>query len=149
MGHTYCSSLYHCVFSTKERRPWIALDVQSQLWAYMGGIARAQGAKALGVGGMNDHAHLLLSLPSSLTVADAMREIKSGSSRWMRKSAGVKTFAWQEGYGAFSIGGRDAHDLVAYILDQEAHHRVQTYQEEFLRLLAVNDLDYDECYIRG
>lgn len=149
MGHTYCSSLYHCVFSTKERRPWIALDVQSQLWAYMGGIARAQGAKALGVGGMNDHAHLLLSLPSSLTVADAMREIKSGSSRWMRKSAGVKTFAWQEGYGAFSIGWNQVEVTLAYIQQQPEHHRKRDFQAEFLAFLAEHHMEYDPRYVLG
>jgi putative transposase len=149
MSHTYCSSLYHCIFSTKERRPWIALDVQSQLWAYMGGIARAHGAKALGVGGMNDHAHLLLSLPSALAVADAMREIKSGSSHWMRKSAGVKTFAWQEGYGAFSIGWNQVEVTLAYIQQQPEHHRKRDFQAEFLAFLAEHHMEYDPRYVWG
>jgi putative transposase len=81
MAHTYCSSLFHCVFSTKERRRIIAPGVQSRLWAYMGGIAREHEMKALAVGGIEDHVHILLSLPSSVAIAKAMREIKSGSSR--------------------------------------------------------------------
>ena len=76
MPHTYCSSFYHCVFSTKERRKIIPPDVQGQLWAYMGGIARGLEIRALEIGGMEDHAHLLLSLPSTMAVATAMREIK-------------------------------------------------------------------------
>jgi REP element-mobilizing transposase RayT len=79
MAHTYCSSLFHCVFSTKERRKAIAPELQERLWAYMGGIARENEMKALAVGGMDDHVHILLSLPSSLTIADAMRKIKGGS----------------------------------------------------------------------
>jgi REP element-mobilizing transposase RayT len=81
MAHTYCCSLFHCVFSTKERRESIPPEVQPHLWAYMGGIAREHGMKALAVGGTVDHVHILLSLPSSVPVAKAMREIKSASSR--------------------------------------------------------------------
>ena len=76
MAHTYCSSLFHCVFSTKERRKVIAAELQDCLWAYMGGIAREHAIKALAVGGMDDHVHLLLSLPATVSVAKAMQEIK-------------------------------------------------------------------------
>ena len=85
MSHTYCSSLFHCVFSTKERQRTIAPEIQERLWAYMGGIARENEMKALAVGGMEDHAHLLLSLPSTMTIAEAMRKIKGGSSLWMHE----------------------------------------------------------------
>lgn len=104
MGHTYCSSLFHCVFSTKGRRRLIVPEVQPRLWAYMGGIAREHETKALGVGGMEDHAHILLSFPTSLSIAVVMREIKSGSSRWMHETCNLPGFEWQDGYGAFSIG---------------------------------------------
>jgi putative transposase len=104
MAHTYCSSLFHCVFSTKGRRKIITPKVQDDLLAYMGGIARKQQMKALAAGGMDDHVHLLLSLPSSMSVAKAMQEIKRGSSLWMHESYKLPSFEWQEGYGAFSIG---------------------------------------------
>jgi putative transposase len=104
MAHTYCSSLFHCVFSTKERRGTIAPEGQERLWAYVGGIARENGMKALAVGGTEGHVHLLLSLPAPLAIATAMRQIESGSSRWMHETCGVPGFEWQEGYGAFSIG---------------------------------------------
>jgi REP element-mobilizing transposase RayT len=105
MAHTYCSALFHCVFSTKERRKTIAPELQERLWAYMGGIARENAMKAIAVGGMDDHAHILLSLPSSLSISEAMRKIKGGSSRWLHESCGLTGFEWQQGYGAFSIGG--------------------------------------------
>ena len=128
----------------------ITPEIRYRLWSYMGGILRAMHAPARAIGGTGDHLHPLMSLPSTLSTVMVLRVVKGGSTRWIHDPfPSAWRFAWQEGYGAFSIGGRDAHDLVAYILDQEAHHRVQTYQEEFLRLLAVNDLDYDECYIRG
>jgi REP element-mobilizing transposase RayT len=83
MAHTYCSLLFHCVFSTKERRKIIPAELQERLWAFIGGIAREHDMKALAVGGMEDHVHILLSLPSSKAIANAMREIKSGSSHWL------------------------------------------------------------------
>jgi REP element-mobilizing transposase RayT len=90
MSHTYCCSLHHCVFSTKGRQRTIVPEIQERLWAYMGGIARENEMKALAVGGTDDHAHLLLSLPASLSIAEAMRKIKAGSSRWLHVSCGLK-----------------------------------------------------------
>ena len=89
MGHSYCSSLYHCIFSTKERRKSITPEVRDRLWAYMGGVAREHGMTALAVGGTDDHAHLLVVIPATLAVATAMREIKSGSSRWMHDACAM------------------------------------------------------------
>jgi REP element-mobilizing transposase RayT len=93
MSHTYCCSLFHCVFSTKERRKTIAPEIQARLGAYMGGIAREHNMKALAIGGTSDHVHLLLSLPSTLAIAKAMREIKSASSHWMRDTCAME-FEW-------------------------------------------------------
>jgi len=149
MPHTYCSSLFHCVFSTKERRKIIALDVQARLWAYMGGIAREHEMKAFSVGGTDDHAHLLLSLPSSLPIAHAMREIKSGSSRWMHESFELPAFEWQEGYGAFSIGWGQVEATMAYIAGQKEHHRKRDFQAEFLAILKSQKVDYDPRYVWG
>ena len=149
MSHTYCSSLFHCVFSTKERRKSIALEAQDRLWAYMGGIAREHGMTALAVGGMDDHAHLLLSLPSSLAIANAMREIKSASSHWMHETCGVQGFEWQEGYGAFSVGRSQVDATVAYILSQKEHHRWRDFQAEFIAILKKHRIEYDPRYIWG
>lgn len=149
MSHTYCSSLYHCVFSTKERRRIIAPEIQPRLWAYMGGIAREHDSKALAIGGMGDHVHLLLSLPSSLSIATAMREIKGGSSRWMHQDCGLPGFEWQEGYGAFSIGPSQVEATVAYIAAQEVHHRKRDFQAEFIAILKKHRIEYDPRHIWG
>jgi len=149
MPHTFCSSLYHCVFSTKERRKTIPPDVQGRLWAYMGGIAREIGATALAVGGMDDHSHLLLSLPSTMALAAAMRDIKSGSSHWMRETCSLPAFAWQEGYGAFSIGSAQVETTAAYIANQVEHHRKRDFQSEFLAILKKQGIACDPRFVWG
>jgi REP element-mobilizing transposase RayT len=149
MAHTFCCSLFHCVFSTKDRRKIIAPDVQSRLWPYMGGIAREHKMKALAVGGTDDHIHLLLSLPSSLPIAKAMREIKSASSHWMHETCGLRGFEWQEGYGAFSIGWSQVETTLAYIAGQEEHHRKRDFQAEFVAILKKHRIEYDPRYIWG
>ncbi|MGB0063323.1 MAG: IS200/IS605 family transposase [Terracidiphilus sp.] len=149
MPHTYCSSLFHCVFSTKERRKAIAPEIQERLWAYIGGVANEHGLKALSTGGTEDHIHILLSLPSSFPIAKAMREIKSASSFWMRHTIAQPDFAWQEGYGAFSIGCSQIATTSAYIRSQEEHHRQRNFQAEFLAFLKKHRIEYDPRYVWG
>jgi putative transposase len=149
MAHTYCSSLFHCVFSTKERQRGIAPELQERLWAYTGGIARENEMKALAVGGMDDQVHILLSLPSSLSIAEAMRKIKSGSSRWLHETCGLKGFAWQEGYGAFTIGWSQVDATVAYIAGQKEHHRKRDFQAEYLVMLELHRIAFDPRYVWG
>ena len=149
MSHTYCCSLFHCVFSTKERRKTIVPEIQARLWAYMGGIAREHQMKALGIGGTEDHVHLLLSLPSSMPIAAAMREIKSASSHWVHGICAIEEFEWQEGYGAFSIGWAQVDATLAYIARQEEHHRKSDFQTEFVAFLKKHRIDYDPRYVWG
>src|SRR5215213_9383466 len=130
MSHSYTNSLYHCVFSTKERRKTIDVDPQARLWAYLGGIARDNGLKALAIGGIEDHVHLLLSLPSTLAVAKSMQLVKGGSSKWVHDTFPERRdFAWQEGYGAFSVGVSQIEDTKRYIENQAEHHRNKTFEE--------------------
>ena len=149
MAHTYCSSLFHCVFSTRERGKVIAPELQDRLWAYMGGIARENGMVALGVGGTEDHVHLLLSLPSTMTIAGAMQKIKGGSSLWLHETCGLTGFEWQKGYGAFSIGVSQMAATVAYIAGQAEHHRKRDFQAEFLAILNQHGIEYDPRYVWG
>ena len=149
MSHTYCCALFHCVFSTKERRKIITAEIQPRLWSYMGGIARKRKMKALGVGGTDDHAHILLSLPSSLPIAKAMREIKSESSRWMRETCALEGFKWQEGYGAFSIGWAQVDATLKYIASQKERHRKHDFQAEFIAFLKKHQMEYDPRYVWG
>jgi len=149
MSHTYCCSLFHCVFSTKGRRRTILPEIQHRLGEYIGGIARRHGMRALVVGGIEDHFHILLSLPSSIPLAKAMREIKSASSRWMHETVAIKGFQWQEGYGAFSIGPAQIANTLAYIAGQAEHHKKHDFQSEFVAFLKKNHVDYDPRYIWG
>ena len=149
MPHTYCSSLFHCVFSTKERRRLIAEDMRERLWAYIGGIAREHEMRALAVGGTEDHVHILLSPPTRKTVARAMREIKQGPSRWMHETCGMPKFAWQEGYGAFSIGLNQVDATVAYIVGQQEHHRKRDFQTKYVAFLKKHGIEYDPRYVWG
>jgi putative transposase len=148
MPHTYVSGLVHCVFSTKGRRPLIRDRVQSDLWSFMGGIARKNGFKALIVGGTEDHVHILLSLPAVIPLAKAVQLIKGASSRWMNES-GNAGFAWQEGYGAFTVGVSQKAQTIAYIKRQAEHHRKRDFRAEFLAFLRKHEIDYDPKYVLG
>ena len=148
MSHSYISSLYHCVWSTKQRRRTILAPLRDRLWPYLGGIARTNGMKSLAVGGVEDHVHILLSLPSTMNVAKALQLIKGGSSKWVHDTFPEhRTFAWQEGYGAFSIGVSQIEETVAYINHQAEHHHQRTFQEEFLAFLEKHHIDYDPRYL--
>jgi REP element-mobilizing transposase RayT len=150
MPHSYISALYHCVFSTKERRKTITEDLQKRLWPYMGGIARENNMRALEIGGIEDHVHLLLSIPSTLSIAKAMQLIKGGSSKWLHETIPEhKAFEWQEGYGAFTIGISQVNDTKAYIANQRQHHQTKSFQEEFIAFLEKHAIEYDPRFVWG
>ena len=150
MAHTYSSCLVHYVFSTKDRRKTLSEDVRARLWPYMGGIARRNEMKALAVGGTDDHAHVLLSLPTTLSLAKAIQLIKGGSSRWIHETFPMHSgFSWQEAYGAFSIGVSGVEETIRYIESQEQHHRKMSFEDEFVTFLRKHGLGFDEKYVWG
>src|SRR5436190_8015405 len=103
--HSFVNSLHHCIFATKGRQPMLSADIRQRLWSYLGGVARENDIKALAVGGVADHVHVLLSLPATTSVAKAMQLLKGNSSKWIHETfPNLRNFAWQEGYAAFSIG---------------------------------------------
>src|SRR5260370_13127395 len=130
MSDNYTSLLAHCVLSTYEGRPIIPREMQSRLWAYMGGIARAYKMKALAVGGIEDHVHLLLSLPTTITVAKAIQVIKANSSKWMNEHGGRGMFSWQRSCGAFTISVSQVKPTVGYVQNQGAPHAKTTCEEQ-------------------
>ena len=134
MSHSYVSNLIHCAFSTKDRRRMINPEWEERVWAFMGGVARKNGFKALAVGGVEDHVHLLISIPGTMPVAKAVQLVKAGSSKMIRVTF-TKDFEWQEGYGAFSIGVSQAKATVAYIKNQRTHHKRIDFREEFRTFL--------------
>ena len=145
---SYISSYFHCVFSTKERRRLITPELRDRLWPFLGGIARQNKMKAIEIGGVEDHVHILLSLPSTMAISKALQLIKGGSSKWIHETfPEQRLFAWQEEHGAFSVSVSQLDKTMEYIQGQETHHRKMTFQEEFLALLKKHRIEYDERYL--
>lgn len=150
MANTYTALHYHIVFSTKNREPWLVPAKETRIWEYLGGIARANGMKVLRVGGYDDHIHLLLALPASISLSKAMQLLKGASSRWIHETDNeLASFSWQDGYGAFTVGVSQIADTVRYIEGQREHHRTKSFQGECINFLQKNGLDYDESYMWG
>jgi REP element-mobilizing transposase RayT len=145
---SYVSSYFHCVFGTKQRRPQITPELRERLWPFLGGIARQNQIKALEVGGVEDHVHLRLSLPPTVSIAKAMQLLKGGSSKWVHETFPEhRLFRWQEKYGAFSVSVSQLDKALEYIKGQAEHHRKMTFQEEFVALLKKHRMAYDERYL--
>jgi len=148
MAHSFISCHVHYIFSTKGRKNLIPGEVQPRLWAYMGGIARENEMKALAAGGTDNHAHVLLSLPSPMPLAKAVQLIKGGSSKWVGETfPACGHFAWQEGYGAFSVSRSMVERTVTYIGGQQRHHETTTFEEEFIAFLERHGVGYDPRHV--
>lgn len=142
--HTFHHILVHTVFGTKNREGFLTRDIRARLWPYLGGIARENHMRALAVGGMADHVHLLLSVPTTLSVSKAMQILKTNSSKWIHETfPELRSFAWQEGYGAFSIGLSGIDHTIRYIETQEQHHRVRSFREELESFLHKHGLPFE------
>jgi REP element-mobilizing transposase RayT len=138
----------HLIFSTKNRIPAITAELQPRLYEYIGGILLAEKNVLIAAGGMPDHVHLLVSLSREISVAQAVGLIKSNSSKWVHETfPEQRAFAWQTGYGAFSVSYSHLDRVKAYLAGQAEHHRARTFQEEFLLFLKRHHIEYDERYI--
>lgn len=148
MAGKYISLLVHFTWSTAGREPWLETNMRADLYSYIGGIMHNKKAKLISAGGMFDHIHLFASLPSTISIADFVNAVKSNSSRWVHRSfAPLRNFAWQEGYGAFSVSKSGHQAVVRYIANQEKHHRKRTFKEELVTLLDKHEVEYDERYL--
>ena len=146
MSHTHTNLLIHIVFSTQGFLPLITNEIKAELFAYMGGLVKELNGKPIIINGMVDHVHLLVLLPPNVSISDSMRFIKANSSRWIKERFGKK-FAWQKGYGAFSVSRSNADAVTKYIKDQEKHHQKFDLKTEFVSLLNKNDVEYDKRYV--
>ncbi len=147
MPHTFSKNHIHLVFSTKNRSKVIPKAIQPRLWGYLASIGRNHGMTISEIGGVEDHVHLLFHLPPSLALARAVTLFKSNSSKWMNES--VRKFAWQEGYGAFSVSASNLPAVVKYIQDQEIHHRKISFEDEYLALLKKHNVEFDPKDVLG
>ena len=146
MSSTYLSLYYHLVFSTKDRQPSIHSDWRSRLHEYLGGTVNHLGGQSLGVGGTNDHVHLLVELKATHCVANFMRELKKASSSWIRDEISSAAFAWQKGYAALTVSASIVPTVRRYIENQEDHHLRMSFREEVLTLLRRSGVEVDERF---
>ena len=147
MPSTYSNLLYDIVFSTKDRERVITEEFKEELYRYMAGIAREDGGSLLEIGGIEDHVHLLAKFKPSIAVSDMLRLYKTNSSKWMREEKGRERFGWQEGYAAFSVSESQVVTVRRYIRNQAAHHRRQSFQEEFVAMLERHGVEYDPRFL--
>ena len=140
--------LIHIVFSTKDRIPLLTPEIRPDLHSYLATVTRNAGCECYRVGGVADHVHLAIRLSRTTTVAHLVEELKTSSSKWLKtQSPALANFAWQKGYGAFSVEPSDLEALRKYIDTQEEHHRTQTFQEEYRAFLKRNGVKFDERYV--
>ena len=148
MPGTYSQILLHMVFSTKKRQPWITPEVAERLYPYMGGIIRSEKGVLLATGGMEDHVHLYLRWRTDETLSNLMRNLKAHSSLWIHENfQSLGSFAWQEGYSAFSVSKSQEEAVRKYLSNQAEHHRKTDFKTELLRLLEAHQVEFDPRYV--
>jgi putative transposase len=147
MSSTHLSLHYHVVFGTKNHESLITSDWRARLHAFLGGVIRKLNGVPDAVGGVADHVHLLVGLRATHTLSDVLREIKSVSSAWVHENVGVRSFAWQEGYGAFTVSASQVENVRAYIQQQEEHHRTRSFRDEYVALLHRSGVEFDERFV--
>jgi len=140
--------LVHLVFGTKDRAPVLDAEVRPKLHAYLATVARNADCECFRVGGVADHVHLAIRLARTVAAANLVEELKTSSSKWLKsQSPALAGFAWQRGYGAFSVGPSDLDALLHYVDNQEEHHRTRTFQEEYRAFLKKYGIAFDERYV--
>ena len=150
MANTYTSLFYHIVFSTKNRIPYIRSEIEQRVWEYMGGVMRHHKLTALQIGGIDDHAHALVMAPPAISPSQIAQYLKGDSSKWIHETfPDLRAFAWQEGYGAFSVSKSGLDAVIRYIQNQRVHHQKQQFQAEYLEFLRRHEVEYDERYVWG
>jgi len=147
MSHAYARNYVHLVFGTKDRRACLKPAVQEKLWPYLASIAHEYGIEVLAIGGGEDHVHLLLCLPPKLAVATIVRALKANSSKWMNENGHF--FAWQQGYGAFSVSASNVNEVAEYVRSQAEHHARRDFREEFFALLRKHGIEFTPEHVFG
>jgi len=148
MAHTYTSLLNHFIFSTKDRAPVLDVDLKEQLFPHLGGTVRELGGAALSIDGPTDHVQFLASLPATIAPSEFAGKVKANSSGWVSKAFPRKRgFEWQVGNGAFSVSVSRQPKVVAYIANQEEHHRKLSFEDKYLGFLKKHGIAYDEQYV--
>ncbi len=150
MANTYSALYCHIVFSTKNREHWLQPEIEERTWEVLGGIARDYRMTPIQIGGFDEHVHALVSFPPAMAVSKAVQYLKGVSSKLIHeKFPHFKAFAWQDGYGAFSVSKSQIPTVADYIRGQRAHHATVGFQEELRAMLRKNEIEFDERYVWG
>jgi putative transposase len=150
MANSYSQLFYHLVFSTKNRIKFIHQEIERRAWAYIGGIARKHDLCALQVGGIEDHIHALVMARPVVAPCQVPLWLKAESSKWIRTEfSRLSKFGWQDGYGIFSVSQSSVPDVMAYIENQREHHTTMSFEEEYVQLLKLHHVEYDERFLFG
>lgn len=150
MANSFLSLQVHVVFSTKNRERWISPDVEMEVWAYLAGIINKLGGKALQIGGVEDHIHILLAMPATISLSKLVQSIKGDSSKWISQTwPAMRGFHWQDGYGAFTVGQSQIPNTIAYIKNQRTHHQRKTFEEEYQAFLKAHGIEVEEKFVFG
>ena len=149
MGQSLSKVVLHIIFSTKNRFAFFNnKDLQRRMYAYLAAVFNEHDTRAIEVGGAKDHVHILCLLSRNYSISQIIRKAKANSSSWAKSFGGINSkFAWQSGYGVFSIHHSQIEQVKRYIQNQVEHHRQKSFQEEYLEVLLDNKIPYDERYI--
>ncbi len=148
MANTFSQLYVHSVFAVKGRENIINAKFKDELYKYICGIVNKNNQKVYSINGMPDHIHILLSIKPNCLLSDLMRDIKASSSKWINEKRFVQgKFQWQEGFGAFSVSQSQVDKVIAYIDNQETHHKKLAFKEEYIGLLKSYKIEFDEKYV--
>jgi REP element-mobilizing transposase RayT len=148
MPQSFASVPLHLIFSTKNRSPVLDPEVCKELHPYLATALRENGSPSCHVGGVEDHVHILVELPRTISIAKLVETVKASSSKWVKGKGKVfSEFHWQSGYGAFAVNNADTEGVIKYIQNQAEHHRKTTFQEEYRKFLERHCIKFDERYM--
>jgi putative transposase len=148
MAGTYSQVYIQTVFAVKGRENLIQKDWRERLHKYISGIITAKGQKAIIVNGVGDHVHCFIGLKPSMSISELMRDVKNNSSKFINEAGLIRgKFQWQEGYGAFSYSDSQVKNVYDYILNQEEHHKKETFHKEYSRFLDEYKIEHKPEYL--
>jgi REP element-mobilizing transposase RayT len=146
MAHTHTNLIFHVVFATQGFLPLIKAEYKQELFAYLGALIKEKKGMPMIINGVADHIHMLILLPPDVSLSDVVQFVKANSSRWMKQRFGGP-FAWQKGFGAFSVSRSVVKDVSRYIREQEAHHSKMDLRTEYIAMLEKNEIDFEEHFL--
>ena len=148
MPNTFSQLIYHIVFSVKDKKPLLNNKIQNELYKYFAGIANNHNFKIISAGGTSNHVHILLSLKPDLKLSKCLQLIKGGSSKWIHDNfSEMESFSWQAGYGAFTVSKSQENIIKNYIAKQKEHHEKISFEDEYRKLLILNNIKFEEKYL--